>query len=390
MTTTPTKVLCVVDYYLPGFMGGGPIRTIANMRRLLAQDVNIAIFTRDRDLGAHKQYDEIQSDTWTETKDGPVYYASPALFGVEGLKQATAGRHFHILYLNSFFGFRSSIQIYLWARRAHPNLPILLAPRGEFSPGALAIKKFKKRVFLTFTRTLRLYRDIQWHASTAAEKNDILRQFPATKDKVHLAADPVEVDFLGADNVNSPAFPMRSLRLVFISRISPMKNLDGLLRILANASHQLELDVYGPIEDKPYWETCQSLIAKLPPNIAVSYKGSLVSEKVSAVFANYDLFAFPTHGENFGHVIFESLRAGTPVLVSDQTPWQTDASGAVTAIPLDDSAAWRAHLQAASDLTPQQKAHLRSAARTYAEEYICHGDVAETNRAMFIAIADRH
>ena len=35
-----------------------------------------------------------------------------------------------------------------------------------------------------------------------------------------------------------------------------------------------------------------------------------------------DLFFLPTRGENFGHVIAEALSVGTPVLISDQTPWR--------------------------------------------------------------------
>jgi glycosyltransferase involved in cell wall biosynthesis len=31
---------------------------------------------------------------------------------------------------------------------------------------------------------------------------------------------------------------------------------------------------------------------------------------------------FPTHGGNYGHVIAELLSVGTPVLLSDQTPWR--------------------------------------------------------------------
>ena len=37
---------------------------------------------------------------------------------------------------------------------------------------------------------------------------------------------------------------------------------------------------------------------------------------------SYDLFFLPTAGENFGHVILESLCSGTPVLISDTTPWR--------------------------------------------------------------------
>jgi glycosyltransferase involved in cell wall biosynthesis len=36
----------------------------------------------------------------------------------------------------------------------------------------------------------------------------------------------------------------------------------------------------------------------------------------------YHLFVLPTLGENYGHVIYEALSAGDPVLISDQTPWR--------------------------------------------------------------------
>ena len=77
MTTDPVKVLCVVDYYFPGFKGGGPLRTIANMRPLLAGEIELAVFTRDRDLGADTPYDGFPADCWIQTATGPMYYASP-------------------------------------------------------------------------------------------------------------------------------------------------------------------------------------------------------------------------------------------------------------------------------------------------------------------------
>jgi glycosyltransferase involved in cell wall biosynthesis len=43
---------------------------------------------------------------------------------------------------------------------------------------------------------------------------------------------------------------------------------------------------------------------------------------VDEVFRAHDLFLFPTRGENFGHVILESMRARTPVLTADTTPWR--------------------------------------------------------------------
>ncbi|MCW7226244.1 glycosyltransferase [Escherichia coli] len=34
-----------------------------------------------------------------------------------------------------------------------------------------------------------------------------------------------------------------------------------------------------------------------------------------------DVFALPSHNENFGNVYLESLAAGTPILASKHTPW---------------------------------------------------------------------
>jgi glycosyltransferase involved in cell wall biosynthesis len=59
----------------------------------------------------------------------------------------------------------------------------------------------------------------------------------------------------------------------------------------------------------------------MPGEVRVTYNGTLEPAEVRTTFASHDLFLFPTLGENFGHVIAESLSASCPVLCSDQTPW---------------------------------------------------------------------
>jgi glycosyltransferase involved in cell wall biosynthesis len=58
-------------------------------------------------------------------------------------------------------------------------------------------------------------------------------------------------------------------------------------------------------------------------------------DDVPGTFAQYDLFAFPSRGENFGHVVLESLSVGTPVLVSDRTPWKGGESDALEVLPIE-------------------------------------------------------
>lgn len=368
MSAAVMDVLCVIDYFLPGFRGGGPIRTLDNMRKQSGGDITLSIFTRDRDLGSDKPYPDIEANRWIETPDGPIYYASPHAFGPRGLKRALAARKFEMVYLNSFFSPRSSVLLYLALRKSASARRILLAPRGEFSPGALAVKQAKKRVFLRTARLLGLYRDISWHASTHLEAGDILRHFPEVSDRIHVAPDPVVASATGS----SPDIPEKKaghLRVAFISRIARMKNLVGLLGVLQAVRTAVEVDIFGPVEDEPYWRQCQGMIATLPDNVRVRMQGTLAPHQVSRTFARYDLFAFPTHGENFGHVIFEALCAGTPVLISDQTPWCTDEAGAVTALPLSDIAGWRDAINAAARRTPAEQARLRQIARDYATGY---------------------
>lgn len=351
------------------------------MRKLLSDQVKIAVFTRDRDLGSGTPYNEVRANEWLDAKDGPIFYAGPDSFNTQGLQRAMADRTFDVLYLNSFFGFRSSIQVYLAFRRAKLAPKILLAPRGEFSQGALSIKWLKKRVYLRASRMLGLYRDILWHASTEMEKADILRQFPKATGRIFLAEDPIDIGEGGGTEVEPK--PAGTARLAFISRISPKKNLDGLLRILALVKRPVELEVFGPTEDEAHWRVCQALMEILPDHITSTYRGPLEPDEVSRVFSRFDLFAFPTHGENFGHVIFEALRAGTPVLVSDQTPWKTDPSGAISTLALDDFDAWRQAIEQVAVRSQPQQAVLRAATLEYARSYAINNDTQKQNTAMF-------
>ena len=45
-------------------------------------------------------------------------------------------------------------------------------------------------------------------------------------------------------------------------------------------------------------------------------------EKEKKYFGNNDFLILPTKGENFGHVIAESLSASLPVIISQNTPWR--------------------------------------------------------------------
>jgi glycosyltransferase involved in cell wall biosynthesis len=174
------------------------------------------------------------------------------------------------------------------------------------------------------------------------------------------------------------------LRVVFVSRISRKKNLSSALKMLDGILGDVLFDIYGPAEDASYWSECQKLISALPANVRVEYQGQIEHEKTGRVFVEHDLFLFPTLGENFGHVIRESLVAGCPVLISDQTPWRDlEKRGAGWAIPLQETERFRSVIQQCVDADGEWHAALSASAKHYGERVTSAPEIIEANRRLF-------
>jgi glycosyltransferase involved in cell wall biosynthesis len=174
--------------------------------------------------------------------------------------------------------------------------------------------------------------------------------------------------------------------MAFLSRISPKKNLDGALAILTGIAAHVEFDIYGTKEDAGHWEDCRKIMAKLPANVTATYKGVLAPDDVVPTLSGYDLLFFPTRGENFGHVILESLLAGCPVLLSDQTPWRNLAAiHAGSDIALHDVDAFRRFMEMFAALGSAEFEVWSRGARELGLRYCASGDVIGPTRLMFEA-----
>jgi glycosyltransferase involved in cell wall biosynthesis len=378
------RILTFADYFLPGFKAGGPIRTIANMVERMGHEHEFLIFTRDRDLGASSPYHEVQVNTWNPLGEMQVFYASPGLGGLRPLRQALQKMTYDVLYLNSFFSWRSTI-FPLILRRFGLDVgkPVVLAPRGEFSAGALGLKSAKKCLYLALAKQLGIYRRITWQASSENEAADIRRVMGKLAENIVVAPNllPFSASGVGAASISSRlAGP---LRIVFLSRISPMKNLDYLIRVMQQVRLPVVFNIFGPAENETYWAACRQLMTALPANVKAIYHGAVSAEQVGGIFAQHDLFVLPTRGENFGHVIIESLNVGTPVLLSDRTPWQNDTDGALEVLSLDDPTAWALAIERRCGLDADDLSELRRAALAYAGTQVSTSQHLDMNRKLF-------
>ena len=378
------KVLVFSDYYLPGYRAGGPLRTLANMVERMGDEIAFRIITRDRDFGAAEPYAVVRTGSWERAGKAEVLYLAPRDLSLQALRAVLCSVDYDVLYLNSFFSRSFTLKPLLLRYLGQiPQRPVVLAPRGEFSPGAMRLKRGRKRAFVAAARTASLYDDVMWQASSEYEQDDIRRWF-GSEVTVCVAPDVPNAPVASAPPPQHPAKQEGRCEIVFLSRISRKKNLDGALRMLADLQGEVHFDIYGPLEDDRYWRECQRLIAALPANIQVEYRGTVPHEEVSGVMSRYHLFLLPTLGENFGHVILEALVAGCPVLISDQTPWRgLSAGGAGWELPLSDSGAFRSVLQGCIDMSAVNHAELSARAAHYGLRHSDSEAVVRQNRDLF-------
>ena len=181
------KILCLTDYYLPGFRAGGPIRSILNFVEHLGDEFEIYIICSDRDMNSTSNYSDVKIDSWNKVGKAKVYYVSKKYLGLKQLIKLLIKFKYDILYLNSFFSPRFTIYpLLLRLLIFKKKKACIICPRGNLSPAALKLKSFKKKLYLKFFNLLKLYQNIYWQASSEHEKKDIIRNFKIQKKKFSL------------------------------------------------------------------------------------------------------------------------------------------------------------------------------------------------------------
>lgn len=382
-------ILSFNKYYLPGYRAGGPIRTIANMVDRLGDEFDFRVVTSDRDVADREPYPGLTGAPWQVVGNAHVHYLSARQATAEYLAALINRARPSLIYLNSFFDplFTQKVLI---ARRLGKigSIPIVLAPRGEFSLGALGLKSLKKNLYIKAAKLSGLYKGITWQASSEIEQANIERVLGkvAVASRIRVAPDlapvPIETEVSFG---NKPRRDDETLRVCFLSRISPMKNLDFALRVLGHVGCPIQFTIYGPKEVETYWDVCEELIAQLPPHIGVEYGGTVAPEQVMDSLAAHDLFLLPTRGENYGHVIHEALGAGLPVLLSDQTPWGDVAHhGVGWTLPLNNHSTFARVIEEVATWDHERSTRARKASVEFARDRALDPIAFKANRDLFV------
>ena len=231
-------ILC--GRYLPGYKDGGPVRTIINLVSCLGEKYHFVIITSDRDHGDKYPYEGIIYNKANKVGNADVFYLKEGKFKFSDIRKLTDEAD--LIYVCGPYN-AYAYKTLILKRIGLLKQQIIVASMGSFSKGAFKIKAYKKKLFVSLCRGLGLYKNISWSVTSKLEEEDVRNI--VGKDAICCIAEDLPRKVL---EISIPRKSML-LKVIFISRISEMKNLLFAINILRNIKSKIIFDIYGPLED---------------------------------------------------------------------------------------------------------------------------------------------
>lgn len=218
---------------------------------------------------------------------------------------------YEIIYLNSIF-FYINLPIILFTKTK-----IVVAPRGELNEGAFSNKKIKKKIFLFIYNQFFLNKIYKFHFTTNSEFLDAKKYLSSIKKYTILP------NFIFEKKKNLPKKNL-SKNFLYLGRLDPKKKIDTLIKIFCSIppdikkKHKLIIVGSGKIK---YLRYLQKLTKEANGEEDIIFLGKLYKEDKNNIILNSKFLILISKSENFGNVILESILLGTPVIFTENLPW---------------------------------------------------------------------
>ena len=371
------RIAIFIGGYLPAKKYGGPVTSIANLVENLCDDFDFYIISNDHEFQETERLSGIKQG-WNKVGNGKVLYLRESEYSYRRFTSILDKVKADMVYLSSVFYYQMNFPAIRAANRL--GIPIILAPRGELCGGAMKIGKTKKEIFLCIERASKIFKNTYFQATSEDEETAIKKYLKISNDRIfNLPNMACKVSLSNMEPKSDDC-----LRLVYISRLVRKKNVLFAIQQIKKCKTKIRFDIYGPIEDKEYWEECKFELADCPDNVIIEYRGAISPGESVSVFKKYNIFVFPTLSENYGHVIAEALAAGCHLIVSKgTTPWDDIHDHGGYALSLNDGDSWSKTIDFVSRMNEDDYLSFNQTLHKYVETKLLNDDLNNSYIDMF-------
>lgn len=322
------KINIIIPSFYPAVIYGGPMfstfHTCTELAKL--QNVDIRISTTNANMNSKL---DVVTNKWLYLNDFQVRYYNETFIDKFSfslfLNIWKDIRKSDVVHIQSIFNTAIPISL-LYSKLFRKK--VLLSPRGSLGEWCLGYGNKFKSYWLKYVIKPFL-KNVVWHSTALQEKEEILRVFPDAK--VEIIPNGIEFDKFKINHLYDRKQLIKNVLnvildaekiVVSMGRIQKKKGFDILINSFVDVLIKYptaKLLIAG--EDEGELSSLLSLVQKLKLTQSVFFIGSISGQDKIDFLANADLFALPSHNENFGNVYVESLAAGTPIVASTNTPW---------------------------------------------------------------------
>ena len=324
--------LCLVSSsFYPATFYGGPISATWDLSKKLT-DRDIEVFVSTTNANGNKKLDVVINKFIKKHENLFIKYYNEQILnklsvqfilGIwSDIKKSDVVYIQYLFHYTVFFALIFSI---------FQNKKIIICPRGSLSVWGLNYKhKWKKKIWLNiFIRPFTA--NVRWQASSCIEVDDIKNIFRSSEvvevnDGIHFDSFQDAAVITGAkllhkftgknfDDVSNIFFSMGRLH-----KIKGFNVLIDAFALFIQDDKNAKLLIAGA--DDGMKDTLLLQIESLSLSDSVFLIGPVNFEDKKLLLSNCDAFALSSEFESFGIVVAEALACGSPVIVSDKTPWK--------------------------------------------------------------------
>ena len=194
---------------------------------------------------------------------------------------------------------------------------VVLTPHGMLEPWIIKRHYWTRKVpALWLYQKAAVQRADCVQATAESERDNLLKLgYNSNIKVVRLGID--------ADGIEMKKSWKKTRQILFLSRVHVKKGINFLVEaadVLRNELQGYKILVAGE-GDADYVEAMKRMICDRGLQDIVQLIGGVYGDEKWRLFQTSDFFVLPTHSENFGLAIAESLASGTSVVTTVGTPW---------------------------------------------------------------------